>query len=441
MRAAAVILPAALAVGAMLAGAGSLRGQDLVQQTSRKRPDQTPRALGLVRISSTGKARLTPIAILMNGKFFDAGSYKAAPVPMALDFGIVYEGFSTGVSQGLFTITQPGQLNHNWIAEGTWLPAGVKPPETSKKYEEPVIEDKDAPPVLHRRAEGASDKDESKKEENKKDAAKAAPAPNAAPPSTTPKAENREAKGDLDTPISDPNRPVLRRGKPPATAHQAPFANFDVEEAPTKSGQGGTAQETTVVFKAFPAISDAAGPDPRPYTYDVKPAEEAMYRTKMLELAALELQGPVTPAANKPQAAPARPTPSSGRPDKAKPDKAQFDNVSLRIFDLSSSNEPVLVLSAKTQVRAAGAPGNALPLEITLVARTDLEGELRKLFFARTDSRHLDVSPRMELIDAVDADGDGRAELLFRQTSEAGSAYAIYRVTADRLWSLWEGTP
>jgi hypothetical protein len=51
-----------------------------------------------------------------------------------------------------------------------------------------------------------------------------------------------------------------------------------------------------------------------------------------------------------------------------------------------------------------------------LIARTNLEGELRKLFFSQTDSRHLDVSPRMELIDAVDADGDGRGELLFRRT-------------------------
>jgi len=110
-----------------------------------------PRALGLIQISPKGKGRLIPIAIMMDGKFYDAGSYKAAPVPMALDFGIVYEGFRAGVSQGVFTITQPGQLNHAWIAEGTWFPAGTKIPEKKKKYSEPKIadDDKDAPPVLH----------------------------------------------------------------------------------------------------------------------------------------------------------------------------------------------------------------------------------------------------------------------------------------------------
>jgi len=114
----------------------------------------------------------------------------------------------------------------------------------------------------------------------------------------------------------------------------------------------------------------------------------------------------------------------------------------VRIFDLSNSNEPVLVLSAVTHPPDAGATGSEEePKEITLIARTNLEGELRKLFFSATDSRHLDMAPRMELIDAVDADGDGRGELLFRRTFDSGSAYAIYRVTADGLWTLFEGTP
>src|SRR5207253_6025562 len=74
------------------------------------------------------------------------------------------------------------------------------------------------------------------------------------------------------------------------------------------------------------------------------------------------------------------------------------------------------------------------------VCSSDLYGELRKLFSAVTDARHLDVTPRMELIDAVDADGDGRAELLFREISDAGSGYAVYRVGGDQLWQLYEGT-
>jgi hypothetical protein len=47
----------------------------------------------------------------------------------------------------------------------------------------------------------------------------------------------------------------------------------------------------------------------------------------------------------------------------------------------------------------------------------------------------------MELIDAVDADGDGRGELLFRQISDAGRAFVLYRVIGDRLWPLFQGTP
>ena len=44
----------------------------------------------------------------------------------------------------------------------------------------------------------------------------------------------------------------------------------------------------------------------------------------------------------------------------------------------------------------------------------------------------------MELIDAVDADGDGRGELLFRETSDAGTGWVIYRATADKLWKMFD---
>ena len=162
----------------------------------------------------------------------------------------------------------------------------------------------------------------------------------------------------------------------------------------------------------------------------------------MLALAATQLLSQAGTATK--EVAPTQKTASahqfSGKPAGKLP-RPDFEDVRLRIFDLSNSNQPVLVLSARTRPAAGASESFEEPKEITLIARTNLEGELKKLFFSQTDSRHLDVSPRMELIDAVDADGDGRGELLFRRTSDGGSAYAIYRVTSDHLWPLFEGTP
>ncbi|MGA9352489.1 MAG: hypothetical protein WBV46_02285, partial [Terriglobales bacterium] len=258
------------------------------------------------------------------------------------------------------------------------------------------------------------------------------------------KAPDADASGtsEYSQPLKDANRPLLRRGKPDATAHHEPFVNFDnPAEAATASKQADKEADAAKAAAAasvqtVAAISDAAGPDPRPYTYDLKPAEEAIYRNKMIELAGEQLRSRAK--ATKTAAGTAAARKKAPAANSAKP---EFEELSLRVFDLSNSNEPVLVLSARTPVPPAKASDAQLSQEITLIARTNLEGELQKLFFQQTDARHHDLTPRMELIDAVDADGDGRGELLFRRTFDSGSAYAIYRVTSDGLWPLWEPTP
>jgi len=106
----------------------------------------------------------------------------------------------------------------------------------------------------------------------------------------------------------------------------------------------------------------------------------------------------------------------------------------MRVFDLSNTNEPVLVLTANSTSGEA-------TYTTTVVAREDIYGDLHKVFAQTTDSQHLDVLPRYELVDAVDADGDGRGELLFRMNWESGSAFSVYRVVGDRLWPLFEGKP
>jgi len=415
-------------------------------QVARKpKVDEGPRAIGLLQLGENGKGRLFPVAIMVEGKFYDAAAYKAMPVPMALDFDIVYEGFRTGISQGLFTIKQPGHLGSAWIAEGTWLPTGAKPPETHLKAEAPIIEEKDEAPKLHRGNKSAGTDTTAASPDKSSGSASPKPAdkpseqkPAANPsPSTATQSEASEAKPAAaeDRAPEDPNRPRLRRGRHDPAAHSEEMKDFD--DFDTKSAKPGAKETHTPtagidLTKLLPAISDTGGPDPRSYKYDLKPDEEADFRKKMLELASAQLRTPASTGAQN-----AKPVQRANRKPVA---TIAFDDVQMHTFDLSNTNQPVLVLSARTHAPLSSDP-KGLPQEVTLVARTNLEGELHKLFFSATDAHDLDLTPRMELIDAVDADGDGRGELLFRRTFDNGTAYGIYRATSDQLWPLFEGTP
>ena len=51
-----------------------------------------------------GKARLMPVAILVDGKFYDANLYRATPRPMAVDPEIIYDVLQEGKTIGTFTV-------------------------------------------------------------------------------------------------------------------------------------------------------------------------------------------------------------------------------------------------------------------------------------------------------------------------------------------------
>jgi hypothetical protein len=239
---------------------------------------------------------------------------------------------------------------------------------------------------------------------------------------------------------SDPDRPVLKRGAPTAEELKKRSASVAPSTTAAKDSHkpGTQAPAASEPITGIPAISDAAGPDPRPYAYSLKPDEEQTLRKKMLALAADEVRA----WAAQPEATGAQPAPRASRTaKKAKSPQPTFEDVKLHTFDLSNSNEPVLVLTAKARMLARPNAPSDLQYIITLVARDDIYGDLHKAFASVTDTRHFDVLSRLELIDAVDADGDGRGELLFRQVSDAGSAFVLYRVIGDRLWPLFQGTP
>ena len=471
--------------------------------TSKK--DKGPRAVGLVEISTDGKARLIPVAIMIDGKFYDAGAYKASPVPMAIWGQTVYEAERTGVSQGLFTVGDAIQAGNTWSAEGKWVPAGSKP---VKKHTDskPKFDEEDSGPPKLRRPEGeksapssnpTSDTKAPSDAKNSPDnkstgggttlpdtkspsGTKTSSAPTPAPPASSapsstppqssipspaqssPKSDDDEdaatkpaSPGNTTSNDEDPNRPVLARGKIEtlgSTQHVAAGSSkttMGSQKTSTGSGKdmaakssGPKSPEKKSGPQLIPAVSDAGGPDPRPYSYDLKPEEEQKIRKKMLAMASDLIVARAKPLATPP--APAKTATRSGSvPRKpAKSEQPTFDDIQFHAFDLWNTNEPVFVISAKAQMPAtAGATSDSdFSYFITLVVKEDIYAELRKLNAIVTDTHHLDETPRMELIDAVDADGDGRGELLFREISDAGSVYSIYRAGADQLFPLFQGT-
>lgn len=429
-----------------------------------KKKEQGPRALALLRISSNGKATLVPIAIRMDGKFYDAAAYKANPVPMALDSGTVYEGERSGTSAGLFTVN--GALHSlaasnpdPWIGTGVWLPAGAEAPKTSLKAETvPVgIESADGPPRLTKSGStpaGGSKTDTAsgpKAGSSPSDANPPKPEPQKSPSDSKPVDRSEGASGSPSGRAGDDtNRPRLRRGKPteplPADEDVPGYGKPKTGGTDAKSdpATGAKTSETAVSWKAvqlIPAISDAGGPDPRSYVYEGIKADEEDRNKQMLAMAREQLLAYLAKLAKgKVETAPAKS--KAARRPAAKTPQPVIENVQVRAFDLWKNNQPVLVLSAEAHIPPSATGETSAETfaayTITVVARIDMYSNLHKLYSGVTDKYHLDVTPRLELIDAVDADGDGRGELLFRKTTDSGSGYVIYRATADTLWKMFD---
>jgi hypothetical protein len=192
-----------------------------------------------------------------------------------------------------------------------------------------------------------------------------------------------------------------------------------------------------------PAVSDAGGPDPRSYKFFWKTGEEEERRGQILALAADEVRAYASALVKNQILAkpPAAKSTAAGHKPPVKPVQPVFENIQFRALDVWANNQPVMILSAEAHLPSAPAPGAAAvpdTYSLTLVVRTDIYGNLRKLYWGVTDKFHLDVTPRLELIDAVDADGDGRGELLFHETTDVGSGYVIYRATGDKLWKMFD---
>ena len=70
---------------------------------------------------------------------------------------------------------------------------------------------------------------------------------------------------------------------------------------------------------------------------------------------------------------------------------------------------------------------------VTVIAQPDIYGVPQVLFTQVTSAEELDASPRLRLIDAVDAAADNRGELLFELRGLTARQFALYRIASGRV--------
>ncbi len=356
-----------------------------------------------------------PVTILDEGSFHDASIYKATPQPMALDKGIVYEAQQDGIPVGYATILSSTN-NNGWTALGKWQVAedaqkkpAQAPAPVSAGDDRPIIHHGDSSPAPAPTSTPAPGTDST--------TSVSSPSPSSSSTSA-PSSDSASAPEDTD-------RPVLRRRSPgqpePASTPQpspTPSAQAPAEGTPAPRTKLPVITSGT---KTFVAVSDNDPTDVRSFAFKWKAGEEQQMEAKMRKLALAQL-----PREN------------------AQLNTNSLQNVVMRSFDLDLSNDAVIVFSAEIpgSYLAPGGksePGKFVSRYVTVIARVDFEGVPQKLASSVTDSSRLDVAPRLELIDAVDVDGDGLAELLFREYGFDEKSFIIYGVGRSTVTKVFEG--
>jgi hypothetical protein len=393
------------------------------------KPRTGPRALSVLEMDAKGHARLVPVTILIQDRYYDASQYQSNPVPMAAEPGNVYEVLQANVPIGWFTTEQPKEILGAWVSMGTWKDKAPEPEPKPEKVE--VALGKDDGPVLKRHGEAGSkgSKPSEPDDPDRPTLKKPQPAPDNAPStsSNTPTIAKRSAAPvdeDLskDTNVNDPDRPVLRKtkeGTNPTDVQLKMTALVGPAQvaAPAKVAPQAAPEQ----LKTYIAISDAQKTDYRPFAYDLKEEEKTKLTAKMQKIAALNLQKWALAHGG------VKLIPT-----------LTFTDFDLRAYDVDYSNNPEVIFTASFSP-VATAKTKPVTYYLTLVAREDANGDLNPIFSQITDSTRLDAYSRLELLDAVDADGYGRGSLLFREYTDSGKAFVLYRVDAYNLTKLFEG--
>jgi hypothetical protein len=449
----------------------------LLAQTHKvAKTEDVVRAVGVYEwtgdMAKPAASRLIPVSLFIDGKFEDAAVYLARPVPFALLTGNVYDLDKSGVPLGTLDLlfsrhlipaqTANTPYDDGWFGYGKFVPPLPPKPSTLKASRTlPVIngidDDNDDRPHFSARsatpgsgaaatpAPGASptadtpaddpDRPTMKRHTDSSDASdQTASSGSATNPDADPDRPTLRRRSAADAKKSnadegsvtaigslndDPNRPLLHRGKPEAALTEA--------DLPKLSGLPGDADLHQLV-----AVSDAASHPPHDFTLAWSDEEEhQQILAKMQAFARAQLTAyetanappaPPPPAAHRPATKAHRTT---AKPPPPPPPEPLLDE-QLSAYTLSYGGAATYIYSAHTD-----GLGAALRF-VTIVAQVDMQGEPQIAIKSVTDAAHLDRTPRMKLVDVVDAEASNRASLLFELRAQNSRQFALYRVIGAR---------
>jgi len=438
---------------------------------------ETPELRSIAVLEWTGEAgnpkasRLVPVAVLDGGQLQDGGLYMARPEPLALTGEVEYVLEEDGRPIGLYDVKNAGQEQGSWVGYGSWKPLPVARPRPPQRELARTRIDDDAQsdsPVLHRKhpagdapaggsgsggssggsgssqtgsTEPAQASDPDRPTLHKKTStdstgnasSSSAPAPDTDPDRPT---LHKKASGDSDSAGSsaapdDPDRPKLKKKKQPEdVGHVDSLPGVIDSDRPQllRGKSGGNGPNVLPSLMGLPpemqqavAVSDARSRPQHPWSYAwANPDDEAKMKSELEEIAraALGLKPPPPPPAPKRTTVRKNAKPAPIPP----PPPAPLLDEKFRVFELAYGSGATLVLTAHTD-----APRAQMKF-VTLVAQPDLYGNVLTLLKSVTDGAHLDETPRMRLVDAVDAMADNRGELLFELRGATQRQFALYRV-------------
>ncbi len=421
--------------------------------------------------------RLVPVCIYDGQDLNDAGVYLTQPEPLALESDVEYQLQQDGQPIGLFDIDTSARGQGGWVGFGKWKPLSKPKPAPTQVAK--VDEDDDAQsnvPILHRKhhaddsaAGGSSGSSSGSSSGN------GSPAPDPDRPtlhkggdaSTSGSGTNSGTSGtnsgsasgsgsdsgvDSNAPPPDSDRPILHRTDDSSSSSSTSSGDSsgpklkkkkkDDDEAYVEDVATSTDPDRPRLFYGKPsgygaavvpnlfglpvdlrqtvAVSDATDRPEHLWNYTwANPDDEDKMKAAMEDLArtALGLNPPPAPKPKPKSAATHKSTKPAVPPPPAPLLVEQF-----RVFELAYGSGATMVLSAHTT-----GTGEQEKF-VTLVAQPDLYGGVVVLFKNVTDAAHLDVTPRMRLVDAVDAEADNRGELLFELRGATERQFALYRV-------------